>query len=268
MHRAWLAQALERAGDQASDRTVIDMLDALGREPFDFAVGAALIARASILGRRGAAAEAKPFMQSALNQLRLAQQRRPPQALSPLERDVADIRDLVFQPQGRGAFAGTQWSSYELSTTVQPFLVVSSDIFVHLPGDLVERVVIDAVPAAGIPRALALRADQIALLEKILSTIGGTETRQPVSVMEPPFQPVGAAVDISAAWNEFFPVQRGHWGGWLIETFPSITTVQFSDAARTKAVAAFRVGYSGGMVPLLKKNGKWTAQSAVYVWIE
>jgi len=85
--------------------------------------------------------------------------------------------------------------------------------------------------------------------------------------MQTPNQPVGASLDILALWNKFFAARPGHWGGWELETYPVITRLEFTDAARTRAEAAVTIGYSGATVVLEKTAGRWVAVRLTNHWI-
>lgn len=56
-------------------------------------------------------------------------------------------------------------------------------------------------------------------------------------------------------------------GGWVLDTFPQISRITFLDAARTKALAAVTIGYSGGTVVLDKVDGRWIARRLIDRWI-
>ena len=72
----------------------VTMLDALDREPFDVAVAAARIAKASLLWTRGEAAAAESVMSSALKDWLQRQTLHQPG--TPMEKEVAAIRAAVF----------------------------------------------------------------------------------------------------------------------------------------------------------------------------
>jgi hypothetical protein len=129
------------------------------------------------------------------------------------------------------------------------------------------REVVLRSPLTGYDNLLFLNAAERDVLVKILTSLGGTKQRPPARVMETPNQPVGAALDIGTFWNRFFPMRPGHWAGWELETYPTITDITFTDAARTKAAARVTVGYSGGTVLLEKKGGAWHALEIVGLWI-
>jgi hypothetical protein len=68
-------------------------------------------------------------------------------------------------------------------------------------------------------------------------------------------------------WDGYFPTRPGHWGGVEILTYPAFTSIEFTDAARTRALVPINVGYSGATVVLEKVNGRWTIKELVNVWI-
>ena len=114
---------------------------------------------------------------------------------------------------------------------------------------------------------LFLDTDQLALLQRMIVTLGGTQRRAPRQIMETPNQPVGDSMQILGLWKAFFPARPGHWGGWELETYPVITEIAFRDPARTKAAAKVTIGYSGATVELEKKDGVWVARRLTSQWI-
>ena len=68
-------------------------------------------------------------------------------------------------------------------------------------------------------------------------------------------------------WNKFFPARQGHWGGWVLETYPIIRQIEFTNAERTKANVSVEVGYSGGTIVMEKIDGTWRAIRLVNQWI-
>jgi len=60
----------------------------------------------------------------------------------------------------------------------------------------------------------------------------------------------------------------GHWGGWILQTFPIVTEVTFIDAARTRGAARIRTGYQGSTQLLTKGKGGWKVSGSSGHWIE
>ncbi len=60
----------------------------------------------------------------------------------------------------------------------------------------------------------------------------------------------------------------GHWGGWILETFPVVTEVTFIDAARTKGAERIRTGYQGSTQLLTKTGRTWKVTGSSGHWIE
>jgi hypothetical protein len=85
--------------------------------------------------------------------------------------------------------------------------------------------------------------------------------------MDVPNQPAGASVAVLAFLNRFFPVEPGHWGGWMFETFPMILQIEFTNAERTKAAVNVMVEYEGATVELEKPAGRWVWKATVGRWI-
>jgi hypothetical protein len=110
-------------------------------------------------------------------------------------------------------------------------------------------------------------AEQLAFFDLVLAKVGGSERRQPGAVMEVPNQPVGGSQQILTLLKKFFPARPGHWGGWMVETFPTITLVEFTNAERTKAGVAVTIGYEGATIVLEKKGEVWTYVGMTNRWI-
>ena len=85
--------------------------------------------------------------------------------------------------------------------------------------------------------------------------------------MQVPNQPAGGSLAVLELLKRFFPARPGHWGGRMIETFPMITQIEFTDAARTRAAVRFTVGYEGATAILEKKDGVWTFKEMTNRWI-
>ena len=118
------------------------------------------------------------------------------------------------------------------------------------------------------PGALLLDEEQLGVLQRILVGLGGTKRREPQSVMEVPNQPIGRVEQILKFWNRFFTIGPGHWGGFIVQTFPIVTEIPFVDAARTRAAARIRTGYEGSTQLLTKRDGKWKVTGTSGHWIE
>ncbi|MGE5833621.1 MAG: hypothetical protein ACM4AI_04010, partial [Acidobacteriota bacterium] len=122
-------------------------------------------------------------------------------------------------------------------------------------------------PIPGLSNVIFTDRPELDVLTTVMKRVGGTARRQPAAVMETPNQPAGAAVDVRAFWNRFFPMRQGHWAGWVFETYPIITDVTFQDAGRTRAAVRVQVGYSGCTVVLVKESGKWIARELTNFWV-
>jgi hypothetical protein len=105
------------------------------------------------------------------------------------------------------------------------------------------------------------------LLESVMLKLGGTKRRAWTQVMATPNQPAGPAVNVAALWKKYFWTQAGHWGGWVFESYPIISEIEFVDAARTRAAVKVTVGYSGATVQMEKKDGEWIARELTNFWI-
>jgi tetratricopeptide (TPR) repeat protein len=266
-HSIRLEDALVLASDSKRQTEALAALTSLSREPFDFAVGAAGMAKASILWKRGSRGGAQTTMRQALNSLSTSPPPAPLPVLSPLEQDVAAIRDLAFRPQGDGAFKGSKWESYELTAARQPFFIVSAEITVSVADGSRELVPVHRRPTVPGATVLSLTAEQLDLLARIVTAVGGTATRQRTSVMDPFNQPGPEAAALLGFWNRFFPTQAGHWGGSVLRTYPIVTMIRFADQSRTTAFAEVTIGYSGSTLVCEKRNGRWIAVGLQGMWV-
>lgn len=265
-HRILLDRALAEAADESplrDEKTALKKLEALGREPFDFAVCAADIGRASLLAL-GRSKDAKALMQKALGRWASRPARKP---ANDLERDVTAIRDVVFRPLGDGIFVGHgQWNGFAFPVALTPFVVAPSDLRVKLP-DGHRTLVSVGRRLPGIDRALFLDEREQAILQKVLTTLGGSKTRPWNNPIDVPNQPVGTSISILTFWNEFFPARPGHWGGWVVGTYPIIDEVAFTDAGYTHAEVKVTIGYAGCTVVMEKQNGVWKALEMTNGWV-
>lgn len=264
-HRVRLERALE-AADAEAGRADLDaslqQLEVLAREPHDFAVAAAKIARASILWTRGDAG-AEQTMLEALTGWHAHQRMSTPSG--PLEEDVVAIRRAVFLPFGGPPYA-TSWNAFSWPVTPPPFFIVSSDVPVTGHDGRTLRVnLLQEFPATS--RVLFADTEQLALLRRVLVKLGGTRTRTPGHIMDTPNQPVGDSMQILRLWQKFFPARPGHWGGWELESYPAIRDIQFTNPERTRAAVRVNIGYSGGTVELEKENGAWIAKRLTNQWV-
>jgi hypothetical protein len=108
VHRARLGSALELAdvtNPKRNDAAALTQLELIAKDPYDFGVCAAKIARASILWRRASAAEADSLMLEALSEWYEHQTAHRERSRNNIERDIADIRNLI-RPAGDGVLSG------------------------------------------------------------------------------------------------------------------------------------------------------------------
>ncbi len=245
-------------------------LDALAAEPYDFPVLAAKMSKAIVVAERGNREEAGKAMRAALDEWRARQELREP--ASALEKDVAEIRNVLFQPLGRGVYDSQQrWNAFSWPAELPPFLVVNPGVRVTFPGAPATRVSL-AQRFPGLDNVLFVDSDQVGCLNEMMLRLGGTKRREgrifvDKGVMETPNQPMGASLDIIRFLAQFFEARPGHWGGWEYFSYPFISEIQFTNAARTAARARVVIGYSGGDVLLEKTDGAWKATKLVNMWI-
>ena len=244
--RAKLEIALQQAGPDASEesqRAALAALESLATEPYGFSVFASQVARATLQALVTSEAQAAPLMSDALARWHehgvVLFSRRPTTAF---QQDVMNIRDVVFRAPDRPP----------------PFFLATPDIRVVLHDG--SNVKVEASSRLAVrPGALLLYEAQIGLLERILTGLGGTR-RHPDQTREVPF--------VQRFWNRFFTMGPGHWGGWILQTFPIVNEVTFIDVARTRGAARIRTGYQGSTQLLTKSDGTWRVTGVTGHWIE
>jgi hypothetical protein len=164
-----------------------------------------------------------------------------------------DIRDAVFHPDAN--LRQHEFRHLRSSDNPPFFFVATPDVRVKVHDGSDVRVEAASRLSAR-PGAVLLYEEQIAVLERILTVLGGTKYRAPQTV------------NILKFWNRFFTMGPGHWGGWILQTFPIVTEVTFIDAARTRGAARIRTGYQGSTQLLTKSDGTWKVSGSSGHWIE
>lgn len=271
LHRAQLELALDLAaveGAHYDPAKALAALNAITKEPFDSFVATAALAEAALKLIQGQSSEAEALMGKTLELWLTTQRehtRQPP--ISSIDADVAEIRQVVFRPLGDlPIYGGSGWNAFKFPSTLPRFLVVRADVDVKTSDGQVRRhTVYQRFP--DLDHVLLLKSDELSLLARLLPTIGGTKRREWTQVMETPNQPVGDSMQILSLFGRFFQARPGHWGGWVLETYPQVTQIEFVNAERTKANANVTIGYSGGTVVLEKVDGKWRALRLTNEWI-
>jgi tetratricopeptide (TPR) repeat protein len=261
-HRARLGLALEMASDPArDDAAALAELERLTKDPYDFGVCAARIAEASILWRRSATALADSLMMSALNEWDGHQRAEREKPRSNVEQDIAEIRTLVFRPDGGGVLSGWAQNTFSQRPSPTPFVILNPNVSIRAPG--AERNQRSVFQSFRDHRVLFMTGEQQGILKDIVLKVGG------------PSSPDRATEhDLLSRWSKFFPTER-MWGGVVtdtyphvsLETYPIITELEFLNADRTRAAVRVVVGGEGATVVLEKDQGVWTARSLVDRWI-
>ena len=253
--------------NRAMDSGNLQDLEDLEQEPYDYWISASRIARAARMWQLGDATRAEMLMMTALNDWKVHRSADMSRvAATDLEKDVVEIRNLVFRPRGDGVFAGTGWELKSLSPPDTPFFVVNPNVDVKLStGETIQVSAHHQIPDYA--NVLFLDDEQLAFFDHVLARVGGTERRQPTGIMEIPNQPVGGARQVLALLERFFPARPGHWGGWMIASFPAIGAIEFMDPARTRAGVHVTVGYEGATLILEKQGGIWKFKEMTGRWI-
>jgi hypothetical protein len=261
-HALALADVESASPDPAAAGQVLARLAA---EPWDPAVGLARIASASMQIASNPA-DARRALHTALAEWK-RRQISPPgaQTLDGVAEDVAELRRIAFRPAGGDPYTRERrWEAFPLPH--RPFLVVNPEVPVGF-ADGTEIAVSVFRADADVQNVLFMNAEQIALLAKIAEKLGGTRTRAPEAIMEVPNQPIGGARAIVSLWSELFEAHPGHWGGWIFETAPVISRIDFLDAGRTKAAVKVTLRYEGVTVVLEKRESAWRVVRLTHRWI-
>lgn len=261
LHRSRLERALDLADVEREDRdeaAALQMLTELARQPWDPAVGVAKLALAVLRPEPDNPSDAGAPIEAALEEWH---RHRAPPANTPavdaaLLADLRAIRTLLFLPTG-GPIYQERWNAFDFPP--QPPRYVAADPVVSVTLASGRRRDVSVGYPANTHDVLFLTDADRALLERLLTRLGGTNTRRPRYVMETPNQPIGRVLGIAESWNRFFPVRPGHWAGWILLTYPIVGDVEFLDEERTRAAVSVTLGYSGARVHLQKRDGQWRA---------
>jgi tetratricopeptide (TPR) repeat protein len=268
--RAQLEIAMELLAVEGAKADVtggLKALDSIAPAPFDANVGFAGLAKATVMFKNGADERASLRMMATLDEWRESQRAlRSAAPASPVAADVAAIRNVIFRPAGTfELLAKNSWNAYTVPSSLA-YAVINPDVRVVTSDGKTNRITVyQDFPE--LTKAIFWTTEDIALASRLIVTLGGTKRGATTNVMQTPNQPAGAAVDVMNFWNRFFPTRQGHWGGWVVETFPIISSVTFLDEARTRAGVDIVVGYSGATVIMEKQNGVWVALRLVNQWI-
>jgi tetratricopeptide (TPR) repeat protein len=190
-----------------------------------------------------------------------AESQTPEKPGTGLEADVAAIRAAAFQPYSSD-YRTRMWSP----PGPYPYLVVQSEIKVVFSDGSSRQV--DIRPEMKLPsKVLYFTSAELLWISKIIDRCGGSKRTRPKSVMGVE-KPAGDAEAIRALVSGYFPLFAGHWGGWHVRSYPSFSSLSFSDAKRTSATVKFRVGYRGGDTAVKKVSGTWALKGVQFRWIE
>jgi tetratricopeptide (TPR) repeat protein len=270
---ARLRQILALADADRMDRRpndAIRQLETFDATPRDFPTVVGRMALATLVwfrGDNGDAARADTVLRTALSEW---VQHQPPTtvpAAGTLEADVSAIRAEVFRPRVDGIYDdGRRWNAFAAPAQLPPFMLVNPDVLVRTADGANRRVTVrERLP--GFDSVIFVDRPDLELLAATIIALGGTAQGTPVSVMQPPNIPIGAARAVIDLWNRYFQLRPGHWGGWEFETYPLITRVEFLDAERTRAAAHVTIGFGGTAVMLSKIDGEWRATGLNGRWV-
>jgi len=256
LHRARLAAALQLGGvanPRPNTAAALAQLKRIASDRYDFGVCAAKVAGASMLFKTGARAEAESQMRSALMEWFDYQRPNRERALDDVEKDIADIRNIVLNMRTRNI----QHRSSDV------FVVVNPDVAVSLRGTQITRhTVYHGVTSAS--RVIFFTKEQQRILTDIVAKLGNKPTREQ-----------GGGTDVLEFWNRFFQTDL-ILGGQVsdddrprvvFESYPIIAELEFLNAGHTKAAARIGSGSQGGTIVLEKGPGGWTAKPMVNFWV-
>lgn len=248
----------------------IRQLEAFDATPRDFPTVVGRMALATLVWFRndnGDPARADGLLRAALDEWVKHQPPTTVPVAGSLEADVAAIRAEVFRPRVDGIYDdGQRWNAFARPTQLPPFMLVNQDVLVRTVDGTNRRVSVRARLPESDSIIFVDRAN-LELLAAAIIALGGTAQGTPVSVMQPPNIPIGAARGVIGFWNRHFAMRPGHWGGWEFETYPVITRIEFLDAERTRAAAHVTIGFGGTAVMVSKIDGEWRATGLSGRWV-
>lgn len=240
MHQAQLRTAMN-AGNiwrkEHDDTLCMATLEALEREPYDFYVGMAFLAHASLLHRQGNAEEAARQAESAMQRLwawRSAEiAKSPPDGL---DADVAAIRSEMFRPGGVvPTIEPSSFGDLAFAGPTSPFVEVGAEVTVTSNGTTTNRTIFQSYAHA--PMALPITDEEERLLTYVALIEDTTPSHAPIADLN--------------------PRDRVSWRSLLLGAAPAVTSVEFADAARTRASVQFSWRRSGYTATLEKIDGHW-----------
>jgi tetratricopeptide (TPR) repeat protein len=258
------ADAIDRRPDEA-----IRQLEAFDATPRDFPTLVGRMALATLVSFRngsGDRARADEVLRTSLDEWVRHQPPMTVPAPDSLEADVAAIRTAVFRPRVDGIYDGQRWNGFTRPLQLPPFMLVNPDVLVRTADGTSRRVSVRA-HLPGFDSIIFVDRSSLELLATAIIALGGTAQGTPVSVMQPPNIPIGAARGVIEFWNRYFAMRPGHWGGWEFETYPVITRIEFLDAERTRAAAHVTIGFGGTAVMVSKIDGQWRATGLSGRWV-
>jgi hypothetical protein len=240
MHQAQLWVAMN-AGNiwrkEHDDAACVATLETLEREPYDFYVGIAFLAHASLLHRQGHADDAARQAQSAIQRLwawRSAEiARSPPEGL---DADVAAIRSEMFRPGGVvPMIERSSFGDLAFAAPTSPFVEVGADVTVTSQGITGNRTVFQSYAHA--PMALPMTDEEDRILTYVALIEDTTPSNLPILYLN--------------------PRSRVSWDGLLLGAAPAFTSIEFADDARTRASVQFSWRGSGYTATLEKIDEHW-----------
>jgi hypothetical protein len=240
MHQAqlWIAMNAGNIWRKEHDDTLcLATLEALEREPYDFYVGIAFLAHASLLHRQGQTGEAARRAESAMQRLwawRSAEiAKSPPEGL---DADVAAIRNEMFRPGGVvPMIERSQHGDLAFPASTSTFIEVGADVTVTSNGTTTNRTIFQAYAHA--PMALPVTDEEDQLLTYVALIEDTTPSNLPIAYLN--------------------LRDRASWHGLLQGASPGFMTIELADAAHTRASVYFSWRGGGYTATLQKIEGRW-----------
>jgi tetratricopeptide (TPR) repeat protein len=245
--------SLARDGNRAERE-----LDALTRGPHDSTTALAKLAIGALSLTKGARREAAAITRQALDEW-FARQEEPTAPASDVEREAVAILRVMFDPRSSGISGWSEWPQ-----AMPAMLLFDTEVRIKAADAGEEAHQLRFTPPSG-PRVIFIDGSARHGLELILDHLGGTDHAEPANVMDVPNQPIGGALQIAQHWAQYFPMRPGHWGGWELTPYPSVSRILFD--RDNHAVVDFGNGYSGGTAELVKENGLWLVKRIVSTWV-
>lgn len=248
------------ASDVARAVTALDAVSAVNANATGALAG---VVAATARFTHGDRADADRRMSLALSAwVRDGASRAPSPSSGSLEADVIAIRDAVFQPLGHPVLTSRLAGGPALPVLPR-FIPLPSTLRVTGPGIDVRSIDVSRAPA-GLAATFFISTNDRALLERAIGRLADAMTSDARSHAGDPLS--GPDAEIARWWNEYSPAVVTYFG-LRFETIPTVRSIEFTNAARTRALVPVGFGLSGATVVVEKVDGVWRMKELVSSWV-